>query len=182
MMNRISTVPNILTISRVLLLPVFALGFFMETKNGMILALAVFVLCCITDYLDGYYARAYKQTTKFGRILDPLADKILVAIAILFLIGFNIMSRLSIIPAAVILCREVIISGIRDATEAAGDCFKTTILAKWKTAMQMLAISIVIFANVIESETVSVVGEAMLWGSAVIAVCSGLIYCRRRVF
>ncbi|MDR1609641.1 MAG: CDP-diacylglycerol--glycerol-3-phosphate 3-phosphatidyltransferase [Holosporales bacterium] len=181
-MNRISTVPNILTISRVLLLPIFAFGFFMESKRGTVLALLIFVLCCVTDYLDGYYARAYKQTTRLGRILDPIADKILVSIAVLFLVGFNMLSRFALIPSAIILCREVVISGVRDISESTDGHFKTALLAKWKTAMQMASISIVILASVLESRTLASIGEAMLWCSAVIAVCSGFIYCKRMTF
>ncbi|MDR2459086.1 MAG: CDP-diacylglycerol--glycerol-3-phosphate 3-phosphatidyltransferase [Holosporales bacterium] len=181
-MNKISTVPNILTISRVLLLPIFAFGFFMESKSGAVLALLIFVLCCVTDYLDGYYARAYKQATKLGRILDPIADKILVSISVLFMASFGMLSRTALIPSAVILCREVVISGVRDIAESKDGYFKTALLAKWKTAMQMVSIATVILASVLESGMLAGIGEVMIWGSAGIAVCSGFIYCRRMIY
>ena len=180
--NKLLTLPNILTISRMFLLPLFALGFFLNSKIGLIISLTVFIFCCITDYLDGYYARMYKQTTKLGQMLDPLADKIVVAIAILFIAGFHIISRLAIIPAAIILCREIVISGVRDATEFSGNSFRTLFLSKCKTATQMLAISTLMFATIIKSHIASVAGETILWLSSLIAIVSGVIYCKRHVF
>lgn len=181
-LDKFLTVPNILTISRMLLLPFFALGFFINSKMGLIISLIVFIFCCITDYLDGYYARTYKQTTKLGQMLDPLADKIVVAIAILFIVGFHIVSKRAIIPAAIILCREIVISGIRDATEFSGHSFRTLFISKCKTATQMLAISTAIFASIVESPVVSLSGETLLWLSSLIAIVSGLIYCKRHIF
>ena len=181
-MNDFITLPNILTVSRIFLLPVFAFGFFMESKLGGLISLSVFIFCCITDYLDGYYARAYKQTTKIGQMLDPLADKILVSIAVLFIVGFHLISNYAIIPAAIILCREVIISGVRDATEFSGHSFKTSFLSKCKTAAQMLSICTILFSAIFESDIVSKTGEAMLWISSFIALVSGFIYCKKHVF
>ena len=181
-MKNFFTVPNTLTVSRMFLLPLFALGFFMDSKFGLTISLSVFIFCCITDYLDGYYARAYKQSTKIGQMLDPLADKIVVSIAILFIVGFQVISKYAIIPASVILCREVIISGIRDATELSGHNFKTSFLSKCKTATQMLSISVVLLGAILESSSISKTGEAMLWISSVIAIISGLIYCKNHVF
>lgn len=180
-MSDFFTVPNTLTISRMVLLPFFALGFFLNSKLGLTLSLLIFVACCITDYLDGYYARAYKQSTKLGQMLDPLADKIVVSIAILFIVGFRIVSIHAIIPAAIILCREVIISGIRDATEFSGHNFKTSFLSKCKTATQMLSISIVLLAAITEGKTTAFIGESLLWISSLIAIVSGLLYCKHHL-
>lgn len=181
-MNNFFTLPNTLTLSRMFLLPLFALGFFLESKLGKTISLSIFVFCCITDYLDGYYARAYKQATKIGQMLDPLADKIVVSIAILFIVGFHLISKYAIIPASIILCREVIISGVRDATEFSGKNFKTSFLSKCKTATQMLSIAVVLFAAIIESVIVSKAGEAILWISSVIAIISGALYCKKHIF
>ncbi|MDR1365224.1 MAG: hypothetical protein LBJ42_01395, partial [Holosporales bacterium] len=115
------------------------------------------------------------------RILDPLADKILISMAVLFLSGFGLLSKIALIPSAVILCREIAVSSVRDVTESTGGHFKTAILAKWKTAMQMISISVVILARVLESEIVAKIGEVTLWCSAGIAVCSGFIYYKRVV-
>ena len=180
-LDKFLTVPNILTISRMFLLPFFAFGFFMQSKTGLISSLSIFVFCCISDFLDGYYARAYKQTSKLGQMLDPLADKIVVSIALLFIVGFHIVSRYAIIPASVILCREIIISGIRDATEFSGQNFKTLFWAKFKTATQMLSIVTAIFASIQQSRNIALLGEALLWISSVIALVSGCIYYKRHV-
>lgn len=180
-MRDLLTVPNILTVSRMLLLPLFALGFFLKSKFGGILSLSVFTFCCITDFLDGYYARAFKQATKLGQMLDPLADKIVVSIAILFIVGFHLISDYAIIPAAVILCREIIISGVRDATEFSGRSFRTLLLSKCKTAMQMLALSTLLLASVVELPVIPQIGEMLLWLSSIIAIVSGIVYCKRHI-
>jgi cardiolipin synthase len=131
----------------------------------------------VTDYLDGYYARAYKQTTKIGQILDPLADKILVSISILFVTGYGLIDTTSIIPAAIVLCREIIISGVREGAEN----FNTLKLSKWKTTAQMVAITAILVAGSTNVVSVKIFGEIMLWVSSVIAVVSGLMYCRKHV-
>ena len=174
------TIPNILTLSRMLLLPLFMVGFFFQDKTGLTTSFVVFIVCVITDYLDGYYARAYKQTTKLGQMLDPLADKIVVSIAILFIVGFRLVSIYSIIPSAIILCREFAISGMRDASSVSGKNFKTLFIAKCKTATQMIAILTAIFANIIQSKMVLFISELLLWISSIIAIISGFIYyCRQ---
>ena len=175
------TIPNILTLSRMLLLPFFMVGFFFKDKTGMIMSFVVFIICAITDFLDGYYARAYKQTTKLGQMLDPLADKIVVSIAILFIVGFRIVSIYSIIPSAIILCREFAISGIRDASSISGKDFKTLFISKCKTATQMVAISMAMFANIFKSNIVLFIGELLLWVSSIIAIISGIIYYYRHL-
>lgn len=181
-MKNFFTVPNILTISRMLLLPLFVLGFFIDSQMGRIISLSIFVLCCLTDYLDGYYARAFKQTTKLGQMLDPLADKVVVSIAILCIAGFQLVSKSAMIPSAVILCREIIISGIRDASEFAGKGLKTSLLAKYKTATQMISILVILYASIFACEKAQLLGEAMLWLSATIAIISGFTYYKHNAF
>jgi cardiolipin synthase len=163
--------------SRVFLLPFFVLGFFIEQRFGLWFSTIVFMFCCITDYLDGYYARAYKQTTKIGQVLDPLADKILISISILFITGYGLVDKVSIIPSSIILCREIIISGVRENA----DNFNTLKLSKWKTTAQMLAITAVLVAASSHIISIKIFGEIMLWISSVIAVISGLMYCRKHV-
>ena len=181
-MNKLFNIPNILTLSRIFLLPFFVGCFFINSKFGMILALIIFVFCCITDYFDGYYARTYKQTTKIGQMLDPLADKILVSITILFIVGLEMVSVYTIIPAAIILCREIIISGVRDATEFSGKNFKTSYLSKCKTATQMVSLSLIMLSNILNSNFLLKCGEAMFWISAIIAIISGVIYLKLHLF
>jgi cardiolipin synthase len=177
-MNQFFTIPNLLTMMRMLLLPVFVLGFFVDSSSGYMISLVVFIFCCLTDYLDGYYARTFRQTTKIGQILDPLADKILIATSVLFISGFNLISRTAIIPASIILCREVIITALRAITERVGCEFKTSKLSKCKTALQMLSISVVLLSAVQSSSSMQEIGEFLLWFSSVIAIFSGCIYLR----
>jgi cardiolipin synthase len=139
------------------------------------------LFCCLTDYLDGYYARAYKQTSKLGQVLDPLADKVLISISILFIVGFGLVSRISIIPASIVLCREIIISGVRDGVLASNGAFSTSRMAKWKTSTQMLSIILILTASAIGSARIKLWGEWTLWASSAIAVASGIMYYRNCV-
>ncbi|MDR2666740.1 MAG: CDP-diacylglycerol--glycerol-3-phosphate 3-phosphatidyltransferase [Holosporales bacterium] len=180
-MNNFYTLPNLLTMSRVVLLPIFILGFFLKSRTGIALSLLIFVFCCITDYLDGYYARAYKQITKIGQMLDPLADKVLISIAILAIVGFSIISHYTIIPAAITLCRDMVISDVRDATKCCGNDFATSYLSKWKTATQMFSISLILLSSVMNSATLLRLGELIFWLSSITAVISGIIYCRKHI-
>jgi cardiolipin synthase len=176
-MSKISTVPNILTISRVFLLPFFGGGFFMDGKLGALISAIVFSFCCLTDYLDGYYARTYKQMTKIGQILDPLADKILISVSLLFISGFGLIQSKSIIPAAIILGREIIISGIREGTAS----FVTSKLSKLKTATQMIAITLILSSRCFDCNIIKISGELALWGSAIMSIVSGIAYCKHGI-
>ncbi|MDR3031143.1 MAG: CDP-diacylglycerol--glycerol-3-phosphate 3-phosphatidyltransferase [Holosporales bacterium] len=180
-MRKIVNIPNILTMSRIIILPFFAFGFFSRSKFGIYLSLSIFLICCATDFLDGYYARTHKQTTKLGQMLDPMADKILTAVAILFIVGFDFVSIFAIIPAAVILCREIIISGIRDAVTFRHKSFRTSKLAKWKTASQMISIALLMYSKAIDCHYLSMIGEFLFWISAIVTAISGVMYCRRHL-
>ena len=112
------TLPNILTLSRVAVIPVFVALFFLESATGQWIACAVFALAGITDFFDGYLARARDQMSAFGTFLDPVADKLLVAAALLMMVGFGQVAELAIIPAVIILCREILVSGLREYSPA----------------------------------------------------------------
>jgi cardiolipin synthase len=128
--------------------------------------------------LDGYLARTYKQMTKLGQILDPIADKVLIVTTILFVVGFQKVSQLTIIPACIILAREVIVSGIRNLTVEQNEDFVPSNSAKWKTAIQMLSLAFILLADVFPNNNslIITVGEILLWISAIIAVHSGAMY------
>lgn len=175
-MNKLVNMPNILTVFRILLIPVIIFCFFLQSITGNIIILSVFVFCCVTDFLDGYFARIFKQTTKLGQILDPIADKALVSATILFIVGFQKISHSAMIPACIILCREVMTSEIRDIVFAANKQFKTSVSAKWKTAIQMLSIIIILTAQLIPNNNILLIGEILLWISSVIALVSGIAY------
>ena len=175
-LNRIFNIPNILTLSRILLLPVFIVGFYIKTKLGLLLSLFIFTICGITDYLDGYIARTYNQTTELGKILDPMADKILVFTSILCILGFDMVSKWALIPSAINICRDLIITSLRNTVSTSGKSFKTLYIAKCKTAAQMLSISVILLFNIISLKEGIILGEILLWISSVIAIISGIKY------
>lgn len=175
-MSEILNIPNILTLSRIALLPGFIGGFYMQSDAGLVLSFVVFIICCITDYLDGYLARAYKQTTEIGKWLDPLADKVLVLIAILYMVGFDMVSQCTLIPVAITVCREIIITSLRESALVGGTEFKTIALAKFKTAFQMIALAVIFVAHMSGFQSLRYVGEVLLWGSALLAIMSGIQY------
>lgn len=137
------TVPNTLTVLRLLAapgVPVMFLYFARPWADW--LALALFVLASVTDWFDGYLARAWKQESRFGAMLDPIADKAMVVIALVVITGYSGMNPWLILPVTVILFREVFVSGLREFLGAEAKLLKVTPLAKWKTTAQMIAIAV----------------------------------------
>lgn len=135
-------IPNTLTVLRLLAAPGVAVMFlYFHRPWADWFALTLFVGAAITDWFDGYLARLWKQESKFGAMLDPIADKAMVLIAIMVLTGYNGMNPWLILPATVILFREVFVSGLREYLGPVGGTLKVTKLAKWKTTAQMVAIA-----------------------------------------
>jgi CDP-diacylglycerol--glycerol-3-phosphate 3-phosphatidyltransferase len=136
------TIPNTLTFLRLLAAPGVAIMFlYFHRPWADWLALTLFVGAAITDWFDGYLARLWKQESKFGAMLDPIADKAMVVIAIMVITGYNGMSPWLILPATVIIFREVFVGGLREYLGAKSGLLKVTKLAKWKTTAQMIAIA-----------------------------------------
>jgi len=143
--------PNILTVIRLLAAPGVALMFLYFTRPyADWFALMLFVSAAVTDWLDGYLARAWHQETKLGAMLDPIADKAMVVIALMVIIGFSSWSPSLVLPATVILFREVFVSGLREYLGDTAGTLKVTKLAKWKTALQMTAIAVLFSQGVFE--------------------------------
>ncbi len=143
--------PNILTLLRLVAAPSVALMFLYFTRPyADWFALILFVTASITDWLDGYLARAWKQETKLGAMLDPIADKAMVVIALMVIIGFSSWSPWLVLPATVILFREVFVSGLREYLGDVAGTLKVTKLAKWKTTLQMVAIAVLFSQGVFE--------------------------------
>ena len=139
--------PNILTLLRLLAAPGVVLMFLYFTRPWADwFALVLFVTAALTDFLDGYLARAWKQETKFGAMMDPIADKAMVVIALLVITGYAGMDPWILLPATVIMFREVFVSGLREFLGDTAGTLKVTNLAKWKTTAQMVAIA-VLFAT-----------------------------------
>lgn len=143
------TIPNILTVSRLVAAPGLALAYaFFDRPLADWIAILLFILAAVTDYVDGRLARAWGQESNFGRMLDPIADKAMVVIALSMLVGLSDVNPLVLIPAALILFREVFVSGLREFLGADAGRLKVTYLAKWKTTAQMVAIPVLMLASV----------------------------------
>ncbi|MFT6023089.1 MAG: cardiolipin synthase [Ascidiaceihabitans sp.] len=144
-------VPNILTLIRLVAAPMVALMFLYFTRPyADWFALILFVSAAITDWFDGYLARSWRQETKLGAMLDPIADKAMVVIALMVIIGFSSWSGWLVLPATVILFREVFVSGLREFLGDTAGTLKVTQLAKWKTTLQMVAIAVLFSQGVFE--------------------------------
>ena len=145
------TLPNLLTILRLLAAPMVAVMFLYFTRPyADWFALILFLLAAVTDWFDGYLARAWKQETKLGAMLDPIADKAMVVIALMVIIGFSSWSPWLVLPATIILFREVFVSGLREYLGDTAGTLKVTKLAKWKTTWQMIAIAVLFSQGVFE--------------------------------
>lgn len=140
-------IPNILTLLRLLAAPAVAIMFlYFDRPWADWFALVLFVSAAVTDFVDGYLARAWKQESKFGAMMDPIADKAMVVIALVVITGFSGMNPWILMPAVLIIFREVFVSGLREFLGDTAGLLKVTQLAKWKTTMQMVAIA-VLFAK-----------------------------------
>jgi CDP-diacylglycerol--glycerol-3-phosphate 3-phosphatidyltransferase len=145
------TIPNTLTVLRLLAAPGVAVMFlYFHRPWADWFALTLFIGAAITDWFDGYLARLWKQESKFGAMLDPIADKAMVVIAIMVLTGYSGMNPWLILPATVILFREVFVSGLREFLGAKAGTLKVTKLAKWKTTAQMVAIAVLFLGTGLE--------------------------------
>ncbi|MEQ6248921.1 CDP-diacylglycerol--glycerol-3-phosphate 3-phosphatidyltransferase [Sulfitobacter sp. HNIBRBA3233] len=143
--------PNSLTVLRLLAAPAVAVMFLYFTRPyADWFALLLFVSAAVTDWFDGYLARSWKQETKLGAMLDPIADKAMVVIALMVIVGFSSWSPWLILPATVILFREVFVSGLREFLGDTAGTLKVTKLAKWKTTVQMTAIAVLFSQGVFE--------------------------------
>lgn len=146
-------IPNILTLLRLCAAPGVAVMFLYFARPWADwFALILFVSAAITDYIDGYLARAWKQESKFGAMLDPIADKAMVIIALLVITGFSGMNPWILLPATVIIFRETFVSGLREFLGDTAGLLKVTNLAKWKTTAQMVAIAVLFATGLFEHE------------------------------
>lgn len=173
------TLPNILTYTRILAVPVVVGLFFVPAPYGSWLALAVYIYACITDFFDGYLARAWHQQSALGRFLDPIADKLLVAGVLFSLVGSDRISGLEIIPAAIILSREILVSGLREFLAEIRVGMPVSQLAKWKTVVQMTCLGFLLvgpegpdFGPVTTLE----IGVYGLWVAALLTLVTGWDY------
>lgn len=173
--------PNILTLSRIAVIPLIFVSIYWTSFAWAMFAGILFVAASITDYLDGYLARAWNETSAFGRLLDPIADKLLVATALVVILakgeGSMYNWSLTVIPVFVILCREILVSGLREFLREVNVGLPVTKLAKWKTAFQMTALAMMLFRQLWIGW--SYLGEVLLWIAAVLTFITGYQYYQR---
>ena len=184
--------PNALTILRIVLVPVFVIAFVIPGDAARLVAFGVFVIAGVSDWLDGFAARKLKAGSDFGRMLDPIADKVLVAVALMMLVAEGtftqikangMLSLLRLVPALIILTREILVSGLREFLAGTRVSVPVTAIAKFKTAVQMLAIGAMIltpladkFAPGVPAITYAAVSYILLWVAAALKVYTGVIY------
>ena len=166
--------PNSLTIARIVLILPFALLFFTEGVTARWWALVLFVIAALTDWLDGYLARRLNQGSAFGRMLDPIADKLLVLAALMLLVATGAIAGWSIGAALIILLREIAVSGFREHLGPLGIVMPVSKLAKWKTTLQLIALMLLI-APV---PALRIPGLVVLWMAAVMTLITGFAYLR----
>jgi len=175
----LTSLPMLLTLSRIIAIPVIVALFYVDGVAVRYFVCAIFTAACVTDYFDGYFARAWRQTTNIGRFLDPIADKLLVASVILLLVAFDRISGLLVLPALVILCREVLVSGLREFLAEIRVGMPVSRLAKWKTGIQMTALGFLIVGDAAPEALllpVTVIGVGGLWLAAALTLVTGYDY------
>lgn len=169
--------PTILTTFRLLAVIAIALAMAWPFGTAYTVALILFIAAAVTDFLDGYLARALNQTTAFGRMLDSIADKVLVGVTLVLLCADGAIWGVHAIAAAAILFRETAISGLREHLAAKTIVVPASMLAKWKTTVQLVALAVLIGAPLLPFPIVANwIGLAILWGATVMTVVSGAQY------
>lgn len=172
----IINISNILTILRIILTPIILYYLLNDSEYNRYIAVIFFTIACITDYLDGYFARTFSLNTKFGKIFDPIADKMLVIAVLISLVKLN---RINIVIVIIIALREIFISGLREFTNSKQIKLDVTKLAKVKTASQMLGIILLIFGEYELFNDSFIVGQYLMILSAFLTVYTGCIYIKQ---
>jgi cardiolipin synthase (CMP-forming) len=173
------SVPNLLTLSRIVAVPIVVALFYVPGNEARWLACVVFSAAGVTDWLDGHVARRWQQQSDIGRFLDPIADKLLVAAALLMLTASSRLPTGALLPALVILCREILVSGLREYLAGLRVGLPVSRLAKWKTVIQMLAIGFLIVGDAAPALIpVKAIGGTLLWMAAILTLVTGYDYLR----
>jgi len=185
MASRAYSIPNLLTYGRILCVPLIVLCFFIEGKLegsdfARWVALWIFVIASITDFLDGYLARIWNQTSNIGRMLDPIADKLLVSAILLLVAADGTIAGWSLWAAIIILCREILVSGLREYLAALKVSVPVTRIAKWKTTAQLVAIAFLLAGPAGDKVLpyTTEMGIGLLWIAALLTIYTGYDYFR----
>ena len=178
-MSTLDKLPNLLTIARIILIPFFVLFFYLPVEWGMAAATFVFIFAALTDWLDGYLARRLELTTPLGAFLDPVADKLMVATALILIVQADPHYWVAL-PAAVIIGREIAISALREWMAELGARAHVAVseIGKFKTAAQMVAITLLIYRDDIVGIPVYLVGLVLLYIAVILTLWSMVVYLR----
>ena len=180
-------IPNILTIGRIIIVPFFVLAFYLPGFYGDLTACVLFVIASFTDFLDGMLARMMGEESKLGELLDPIADKIIVATALILLVMSGTINRYEVIAAIIILTREILISGLREFLARGQIKLPVTNLAKLKTFLQMVAIALLLTGETgnrilnFQTYNAKTIGIILLWLSAFLTLYTGYEYLRKGI-
>lgn len=180
------TLPNLLTLSRIFAVPILVFLLWQPRPVDYAFTFVLYCIVGITDYFDGYLARAQGQISKLGQFLDPIADKIMIAAVLVMLMASRkadgaapIIEDLSVIPALIILLREMIVSGLREFLADLRVSMPVSHLAKWKTTLQLIALGALILGGALpQQEWVHLVGVVSLWAAAALTLITGYDYLR----
>jgi cardiolipin synthase len=172
-------IPNLLTMSRIFVIPALIASFYINGPIGNWIGFALFAFAGVTDFFDGYLARSMNVVSPLGRFLDPIADKLLVAAALMMMVAFERISGLAVLPAVIIMCREIMVSGLREHLAEIKVPLPVTVLAKWKTTAQILAIGFLLVGDASPDLIPSIlIGDILLWIAGIVTVQTGYIYLR----
>ena len=181
-------IPNTLTIGRIIIVPIFVLSFFIPGIVGDLVPFFLFILASFTDFLDGLLARLYKEESKLGELLDPIADKILVAAALVLLVMNGIIKNYEVIAAIVILTREILISGLREFLAKRKEAnVPVSGLSKFKTFTQMLSIAMLLTGETgnkivnFQDYNAQTIGIILLWIAAFLTIYTGYDYLKKGI-
>ncbi|CAK7191974.1 CDP-diacylglycerol--glycerol-3-phosphate 3-phosphatidyltransferase [Commensalibacter sp. Nvir] len=174
--------PNCLTLSRIIVIPILAILVMIHRPLTDLAACILFIIAGVTDYLDGKIARAWSQLSEIGRMLDPIADKLLIGILLIAMAAYHHLPYAGLIPAMIILFREILVSGLREFLASSHVGLPVTKLAKWKTMFQMIAIGFLLAGNssakllAMPWIPVELIGAMLLWISALLTLITGWSY------
>jgi cardiolipin synthase len=175
----LTNIPNLLTLSRIASIPLLVGVFYISSPLGNWLGLGILIFAGATDFFDGYIARAMQQQSLLGKFLDPIADKLLVASLILMLVAFDRVPGIAVLPAVVILCRELLVSGLREFLAGAQVSLPVSRLAQYKTTLQMVMLGFLLVGSagpMFGPFSTTDIGVAGLWIAAMLTLVTGYDY------
>ena len=180
--SMMTSLPNLLTLARIAVIPVIVALLYIAADWARWTALVLYMAACATDYLDGYLARTRGEVSPLGRFLDPIADKLLVVAVIVVLTAQGWLSVVGVLAGLAIICREILVSGLREYLAEFQVVVHVSKLAKWKTAVQMLALAVLILGQAgPDGLALPLLGEALLVVAALLTLVTGYQYLREGI-